>query len=185
MRRRTLEILEDIVQRLGRLEHEAELMRTILIVKEPNTPLAAEAYEGLRRQVVAAAAERRSHLVQLAAMATALGRATSVDDIAPQVREWMTQAGVAELVEVPASARPQDLFEDLDGTGLAGAAAGEVEVVEPAYLDASTGAVLRLGRARRRAAVAGPTPAAPAEAATPPDAAAPGADGELVAREGP
>jgi hypothetical protein len=139
--------MQEIADRLLRLEHEAELLRTVFVVKEPNTSIAAEAYEGLRRQVAAAAAERRSHLVQLAAMASAVGRATSVDDLRPQVREWMAQADVTELNGVPPGAHVQDLFEDLGGEGLAGADA--IEVVEPAYVDAKTGAVVRLGRARR------------------------------------
>lgn len=155
MNRRSRELLERLDQRLARLEQEAELLRTVFIVKEPDTGYAAAAYEGLRKQVIAGAAERRSHLVQLAAMATAVRRATSADDLAAQVAGWMAQAGVAELTEVPPGAQPQDLFEDLDGPGLTGA--GAIEVVEPAYVDAVTGVAVRLGRARRAA----PPPPAP------------------------
>lgn len=140
-------ILQELAERLARLEHEAELFRTVLIVKEPTTVHAANAFDGLRKQVVAAAAERRSHLAQLAAMAIALRRATSLEDLVPQVQEWMSQAGVTELSAVPRGSEPQDLFEDVAGSGLAGAA--ELEVVEPAYVDVNTGAVLRLGRAQR------------------------------------
>jgi hypothetical protein len=160
MARRTGDLLQEIVARLGHLEHEAELMRTVLIVKEPTTALAADAYDGLRKQVVAAAAERRSHLAQLTAMAVAVARATTVEDLTPQIREWMAQAGVTELKELPDGVRAEDLFEDVDGMGFK--AAG-IEIVEPAYLDANTGAVLRLGRARPAAeplsaAAAEPTP---------------------------
>jgi hypothetical protein len=149
MSRKTNELLQDALARLARLEHEAELMRTVLIVKEPGSALAADAYNGLRKQVVAAAAERRSHMVQLATMAVAVHRATSVSDLVPQVQEWMAQAGVVELHGAPRGWQAQDLFEDLEGNGLAGA--GDIDVVEPAYVDSKTEAVLRLGRARRSA----------------------------------
>jgi hypothetical protein len=152
-RTQTLELLREVSNRLVRLEHEAELMRNIFIVKEPDTVHAANAYEGLRKQVVAATSERMSHLTQLAFMAVAVDRASSVDDLRPQVQEWLRQAGVVEVREVPASTRPSDLFEDVDGGTLDHATA--VEVLEPAYVDSQTGRLLRLGRARPVVAPAG------------------------------
>lgn len=139
--------LNDIVERLDRLDRENELMRTVLIVKEPETIQSANAYEGLRKQVIAAVAERRSHLGQLASMAVALQRAGSIDDLVPQVEEWLNQAGVVRMSSVPEGARAQDFFEDLDGVGIEGGQ--EIEIVEPAYVDQQTGIVLRLGRSRR------------------------------------
>src|SRR4051794_25254287 len=109
-RRQDREQLDDIVDRLRGLEHDAELMRTVLIVKEPTSVAAAESYEGLRKQIVAGAAERRSHLNQLVAMSVAVGRARSLDDLGVMVSEWMQQAGVIEVSDVPTGARAQDLF---------------------------------------------------------------------------
>jgi hypothetical protein len=134
-----------VLDRLSDLRHELELCKTVLLVREPASPVAAEAFEGLRRQVVAGAAERRSHLSQLVAMAVAVDRASSVDDLAAQVGEWLDQAGVVEVRE-PEPDRLHLLFDDVDGGTLEGVDA--VEVVEPAYVDSSTGAVLRAGRAR-------------------------------------
>ncbi|MGY2126960.1 hypothetical protein [Blastococcus sp. SYSU DS0617] len=138
--------LQEMSDRLQQLEHEAELIKTVLVVKEPGTVHAANAYEGLRKQVIAATGERRTHLAQLAAMAVAVARAGSVDDLRPQVREWLQQAGVVEIWAVPEGAPAQDLFEDVDGGSLEGVS--DLEVGEPAYIDANTGALLRLGRAR-------------------------------------
>jgi hypothetical protein len=166
MTRRSRELLEGVDRRLAHLEHEAELLRTVFIVKEPDTGHAAAAYEGLRKQVIAGATARRSHLVQLAAMATAVRRATSLDDLVAQVAEWMAQAGVAEVTAVSAGVQPQDLFEDLDGAGLAGAEA--IEVVEPAYVDVATGVAIRLGRARRASPAPAPAPAPPPPPSDPP-----------------
>lgn len=156
------DILQDLQDRIKGLEQQAELIKTVLIVKEPNTVHASEAYEGLRKQVVAAAAERRSHLAQLVAMSVAVSRATSVADLVPQVREWLDQAGVVALVDVPPGSDISHVFEDVGGEGLA----GPIEVVEPAYVDAQTSSVIRLGRARQAQAVAssvGPAPSSPAE----------------------
>lgn len=141
------ELLLDLQQRIKGLEHQAELIKTVLIVKEPNTVQAAQSYEGLRKLVVASAAERRSHLTQLVAMSVAVSRATSVADLVPQVQEWMEQAGVAALAELPAGHEASHLFEDVAGLGLD----GPMEIVEPAYVDIQTGSVLRLGRAQRAA----------------------------------
>lgn len=144
--RKDRELLGDIVERLRGLGHDAELMRTVLIVKEPNSVAAAESYDGLRKQIVAGAAERRSHLNQLVSMDVAVNRATSLDDMRVMVADWMRQAGVVALYDVPNGARVEDLYEDLDHAGFAQAQA--IEVVEPAYVDAHTGALMRMGRAR-------------------------------------
>lgn len=150
--RRVAEALGDISSRLHDLEQAAELMKTVLIVKEPQTVHAANAYDGLRKQVIAAMGERRSHLGQLATMAVAVERASSVDDLRPQVREWLAQAGVVEVRDLPLGARAQDLFEEADGGSLEGV--DHLDVDEPAYVDAGSGIVLRLGRARAAAPAA-------------------------------
>lgn len=139
-------LLLDLADRVKALQHEADLMRTVLIVKEPNTVQAAQAYDGLRKQIGASAAERRSHLNQLVAMSVAVSRATAVEDLVPMLREWMEQAGVVEVHDLPLRALPRDYFEDVTGEGLDGATG--IEVLEPAYVDANTSALLRLGRAQ-------------------------------------
>lgn len=145
-------LVREVLDRIKGLERDNELIRTVLMVKEPGTVHAAQAFEGLRKQILAGAAERRSHLAQLVVMSVAVSRATSVDDLRPQVREWMEQAGVGRLDEAPAGEPARDFFEDIAGDGLD----GPLEVVEPAYVDRQTGALLRLGRARRA-----PVPAEP------------------------
>lgn len=145
------------------MEHQAELIKTVLIVKEPNTVQSAQSYDGLRKQVVAAAAERRSHLQQLVSMAVAVSRAKSVDDLVPQVREWMDQAGVVTLASVPPTADPSHLFEDIGDAGLD----GPIAVIEPAYIDQQTNTVLRLGRARKAERAAPPAASAPRRPTSP------------------
>lgn len=143
-------LVREVLDRIKGLERDNELIRTVLMVKEPGTVHAAQSFDGLRKQILAGAAERRSHLAQLVAMSVAVSRATSVDDLRPQVREWMEQAGVGRLDEAPPGEPARDFFEDVSGDGLD----GRLEVLEPAYVDLQTGALLRLGRARRASAPA-------------------------------
>ena len=108
-RREEREALLEIRERVIGLEHEAELMRTVLIVKEPQTVVAAKSYDGLRKQVMASAAERRSHLNQLVSMAVAVrsdppvgGRVladASIDRLADQVRMSGVPPVLLQVVE--------------------------------------------------------------------------------------
>lgn len=143
--RRKSDRIPEVLDRLHELEHEAELLRMVLTLQHPDTKDAALAFDGLRKQIIAATGARRSHLTQLVAMSVSVSRASSVDDLRPQLREWMEQAGVVEVITLPHGTPAQDLFEDVGGEGLT----GEIEAVEPAYVDQQTGALLRLGRARR------------------------------------
>lgn len=145
--REIMEALQQIDQRLGQLEHAADLMKTVLIIKDPGSAHAVDAYEGLRKQVVASSSARRTHLAQLSAMAVAVSRATDVADLVPQVDEWLGQAGIVRLTELPPDTRVQDLFEDVDGGNLQGAT--DIDVVEPVFVDAQNQVPVRLGRARR------------------------------------
>jgi hypothetical protein len=155
-RRQLAEALTRIEERLATLEQQAELMKTVMIVKEPDAVHSADAYEGLRKQVIASSTARRAHLVQLTQMAVATARATKVSDLTPQIDEWLEQAGVTRIAEVPAGVRPFEVFEDIDGGSLPEGEA--LEILEPAYYDTQTQVLLRLGRARRKPPAVQPEP---------------------------
>lgn len=138
--------LAEVSARLTALEHSSELIKTVLMVKEPESLHAASTFDGLRKQVIASSSERRSHLAQLVAMAVAVGRAGSVDDLRPQVQEWLAQAGIVEVRELTRGMVAQEYFEPIDGADLDSAEA--LEISEPAYVDSVTHVLLRLGRAR-------------------------------------
>lgn len=140
-----LTAVQGLDSRLQRLEQDSEVMKTVLIVKEPGTPAAAAAFDGLRKQILAAAGERRAHLTQLAQLHAALRRSSTVDDANMLVKDWMGQAGVHEIWQPQPGLPLRDLFEVLEGGETPGAT--HVEVLDPAYVD-SSGALLRLGRAR-------------------------------------
>ena len=155
--------LDRIGQHLDQLERRTEKMETILLVREPATPVAADAYEGLRKQVVNAVTARLTHLAQLVQLDAALAHDADRDHIARMVSGWLEQAALARVTDT--SRADQDLLFDLvEDLG------GPVEVLEPAYVDLVTGRVIRPGQTRRTAG-----PAAPAEppAVTPRDAGQP------------
>jgi hypothetical protein len=127
---------------LDRLERHSDRMTTVLMVREPSSTDAADAYEGLRKQVVAAFAERRSHLAQLVQLDDALGRGADPRALAAMVTEWLEQASLQRVVDFT-DPRYQQLFEVLGEPG------GAMEVVTPAYVDELTGRPVRVGRVQR------------------------------------
>jgi len=98
--------------------------------------MSADAYEGLRKQVVAAVSARFAHLGQLAELDAALERGASVDDLKALSRQWLEQAGI----QVIRSAEDPRLFDN--------AAGGEADatIQQPAYVDEATGRLIKAGR---------------------------------------
>ena len=128
---RTTRQLSEIARQLDKIE-------VALIVRDPGTSLSADAYDGLRRQVIAAAQERTAHLVQLALIDEALRDPRDIEGLRTLVEEWMGQAGLTR-VDDPSH---EQLFEVVSGKG-----SGR-ELVAPAYVDASSNRIIKQGRAR-------------------------------------
>lgn len=150
MSRRTDEVnetLQRLVDEVAELRHRTEMMQLVFVVKEPDAVRAAEAYDGLRKQIIASSAERRAHLAQVVEMAVTCRRAESVADVSVRVDEWMAQSGIAVISDPrrPGAANATDLFE------IVGDNDGQLTVVEPAYVDGNTGSIVRRGLAERSA----------------------------------
>jgi len=158
--RKIQEDLEQVVRELGELRRRTEMMEMVFVVKEPDTVRAAEAYDGLRRQVIASNTERRAHLAQVVEMAVAVRRASSLDDVAARVGEWATQAGIVEVSGIPADGRLR--FEDLFDVA---AGPGNPVVAEPAFVDSNTGSLIRRGRVVHVVTADRPAPAPAADRA--------------------
>lgn len=136
-------ILQRIHDRLEQLDRRMDRIETIVMVREPQTPVAAEAYEGLRKQVVNSASSRMAHLSQLMQWHAAIVQNAAPQDLTEMLGSWFQQAGL-QLVTDADLPEPERYFEFIDDrTG------GPVEVLEPAYVDGVTGRVVRPGRARR------------------------------------
>lgn len=137
--------LDDMRQLLGQLERHSDRMSTVLMVREPATSDAADAYEGLRKQVVNAFTERRSHLSQLVQLDDALSRGADPRTLAAMAGSWLEQASLRRVRDF-SDPRGRELFEVLGEPG------DHMEVVAPAYVDELTGRPVRLGRIRAAAA---------------------------------
>lgn len=122
------------------IRRQVDLIVSALIASEPRTPLAAEAFDGLRRNVAFAAQERRRQLSQLVAFADAIERGATIDTLRERCEQWCAEAGLRRYLD-PA-AQP-DWFEVVEGEGAV------LEPVEPAWVDTANQVLVRPGTARR------------------------------------
>lgn len=122
------------------LEHKLDLIYTALVVRDPGTSMAAEAFEGLRKQVIAGATARNAHVAQLAEFDVALRRGASAGDLLKLTAQWLDQAGVVRIDDPT----HREAFESTVAPG------APVEVDIPAYVNTVTGQIVRQGRLRER-----------------------------------
>jgi hypothetical protein len=171
MREKLLTALADRLRAVERLvdkiDRSVERIELVTVVREPSTSLSADAYNGLRKQVIAAVGERNAHLHQLVKFDSALRAGATSAELATLVREWLGQASV-ELVDDPSA---EGAF---DFVGPAGGAA--LRVIRPAYVDAVTRRTVQMGVVERLD-----------RAESPPDEDQPndGSDGAAVAAKDP
>lgn len=131
--------VRDLTERLDHVERVSEKMELILLVREPSSVPAAEAYEGLRRQVVAMRTERTAHLNQLVEFDAALRDGADQVTLQSMVDSWVAAAGLSRVEAVEGEA---ERFTVLDDQG------GEPEIIAPAYVDSTSGQTIRPGRVR-------------------------------------
>jgi hypothetical protein len=141
------EVVDRISGQLDQLDRRVEKMEVIIMVREPSTGVAAEAYDGLRKQVVAAVTERTAHLKQLAQIDAALTAGADADMIGKMVRGFADQANLGRVTD-PGHPERDLLFELVEDLG------GRPEVLEPAYVDVNNGRVIRRGSMRRTVSAA-------------------------------
>lgn len=125
---------------LTQMERQLDRVYTAILVRDPGTSLSSDAYEGLRKQVIASARARTQHVAQLAEIDVALRRGATITDLQALVDGWLRQAGV-ERVEDP---RVRDVWESVPSSR-------DVEVEIPAYVDTEVGRLVHQGRLRERA----------------------------------
>ena len=124
---------------LGEIKELVSSINAALIVREPGTALAADAYDGLRRQVSQATAERRAHLVELVRILEAIDNGVSGESLHRLVEGWADQAGLSRLCEPT----PPEAFDIIDD----GDQAGPLEVINPAWVAGDV--LIKQGLARR------------------------------------
>lgn len=130
-RRRQLDAIEKLVAEIA----------GALIVGNPGTGLAVEAYEGLGKQVRFSVKARRMHIAHLLSLKDSLDRGASLDLIRDRVDDFLIELGIQFVTD---TSRSQHFIFDCDEDG--------PEVVTPAVIDiADDGAevTIREGHARR------------------------------------
>jgi hypothetical protein len=132
--------VRDLAAQVDRLGRSTEKMETILLVREPTSPAAAEAYEGLRRQVLVSRTERTAHLNQLVQFDAAMRGGAGGEVLASMVDGWVTAAGLDRCFEPDRSA-PERFVVLADG-------GGPPQVIDPAYIDSNSSQILRQGTVR-------------------------------------
>lgn len=132
--------LRTIERLLDKIDRSVERIEIVTVVREPNTSLSADAYNGLRKQVIAAVGERNAHIHQLTKFDSALRAGASAEELAGLVREWLGQASI-ELSEDTTVAAAFDFVGPVEAT--------ECRVLRPAYVDAVTRRIVQPGIAER------------------------------------
>jgi hypothetical protein len=142
--------LNDMQNQIDELRKQIAEIHGSLVVRDPGSTMSANAYDGLRKAVMAGAKARTAHLAQLAYLAEAVDRGSDQETMQSQVEEWLLQAGVRQVVDGPA-----EFYEVLEGSG------EMLQVLSPAWVDEQTGRIVKQGKARR-------IPAPPRVAPAPP-----------------
>jgi len=138
---RKAKAIQELAAKLDEIHRLVDRIELATLVRDPGSTLSADAYDGLRKQVVAASGERLAHLNQLAQMHAALSSAPGDGntDLLRVVEEWMGQSGVGVFSDTS----QEDAFEILGGRG------DHLQVITPAYIDTQTHRLLKQGRAQR------------------------------------
>jgi hypothetical protein len=117
---RNRELKSDLVA----LNHRLDLIETVLVVSNPDSPMAANAYTGLRKTIVQsfqATQALRATIAQLDSLATATD---NIEDIQVKLAELMSQFGVTKVEQYEDRS---DAFERI-GSG------SRYTVTKPAYV---------------------------------------------------
>ena len=115
------------------MRHELDIIKTILTVSNPQSPIAAEAFDGLRKSVVHAATSSQVLLAVLAQLDQVASSGDNIDDVRVKLRELMEQYGLHKVTAY--EAMPQAF----DRTGRGDTAT----VTKPAYVAGEGQLVIR------------------------------------------
>lgn len=112
--------LDTLIEMVARIE-------AALVVRDPGNARSAEAYDGLRRTVVATGRDRRRHLAHLVAFSEAVDEGLSADGLSRLLTHWRNEEGLERSSDVD---RPE-LFQVVEPGD------GDLTVLEPAWVDTS------------------------------------------------
>lgn len=131
-----------IRKRLEDIEHLLHRLDTAIVVRDPGSSRSADAFDGLRRQIIQASKNKRSHTAHLVGLAQSIERGGSLELVKDRVDDFLKELGVEFLSDTSFP----DAFEVVEGEGEG------LECIEPAVierLEDGQAVVISLGKARR------------------------------------
>lgn len=119
-----------------------ERLDTALIVRDPGGARSADAFDGLRKQIIQAGTNHRSHIAHLLSLSDSLERNAPSELIRDRVSDFLTELGILRWTDCSVI----QAFEIVEGEGK------DLECIEAAVverLDSGHLNVIRMGKARR------------------------------------
>jgi len=117
-------------------DHRLDMLELYLTVRDPGTAKSADAYDGLRKLLIAANKSTQIHLAHLAELHRIANATESVEPLRGKIGEFMTQMGVVAI----ADPTRKDLYEFTGGKG------DRVVIDSPAYVTTMEGVELGVTR---------------------------------------
>ena len=127
---------------LLRIESLLNRLDSAVVVRDPGNTRSAEAYDGLRKQIMQSGKNHRTHMAHLLSLSDSLERGADITLIRDRVNDFMNEIGLQRTSDTSI----ENIFEIVEGEG------SGLECIEPAVielLDGGTFAPVRLGKARR------------------------------------
>lgn len=128
-------------KRFEHLDRRLDKLELYFTIRDPGSAKSAEAYDGLRKSLIAAYKGTQNHMAQLAQLHRAAVAADSLEPVRSKIGEFMQQMGVVEIDDPavlnldPLHPSFTELFEITETGG------GELVVDEPAYVAIANGTV--------------------------------------------
>jgi len=141
-------------QQLNKIELMLERLDAAFVVREPGNARSAEAFDGLRKQIIQSGKNHRSHVAHLLSLADDIEKGASVSFIKNRLGDFLNELGI----ERSSDTSRIDFFDVVEGDG------PSLECIEPAVIERIDGGHLvlqRAGKARRipsRVVEVAPTP---------------------------
>jgi len=131
-------------ERLDRIEVLLQRLDSAVVVRDPGSARAAEAFDGLRKSVIQASKSHRVHVAHLIALDESIRSGGTIDLVRLRVAEYLRELGIERL----------DKPEILEAFDVVGDSDGDLEVLEAAIVEIDSEgrvSVLKVGKAKRTA----------------------------------
>jgi len=115
-------------KQLHQIESFLNRLDAALVVRDPGNAHSAEAYDGLRKQIIRSGTNHRAHLAHLIALSDSLERGAGIELIRDRVKDFLAELGVRPVSDY---LYPElfDVVETIQGEQ------DGVEVLEPAVVE--------------------------------------------------